>query len=122
MKTRSIIMWGLIGCCSRWMGRPTAGLISERVSRTRSATLPYARDSIYDSGDFDPDVDYNVDRWTSKQPSLKAMVWVIGTMILVSTILRYHSINSMRDEFREGTDVSTRLALKLVVFSLLDRM
>ncbi|MGB7327303.1 MAG: hypothetical protein WBD31_20675 [Rubripirellula sp.] len=44
----------------RGTGRPTAGHISEREVQTRSATLPYAEDSIYDSDDYDPTVDYDV--------------------------------------------------------------
>ena len=43
------------------MGRGTAGRISRREVQTRSATLPYAQDSIYDADDYDPDVDYQVD-------------------------------------------------------------
>lgn len=45
----------------RGMGRGAAGWISERESQTRSATLPYAQDSIYDADDYDPDVDYHVE-------------------------------------------------------------
>ncbi|TWU08496.1 hypothetical protein [Stieleria varia] len=45
----------------RGMGRPTAGRISEREVQTRSATMPYSQDSIYDSDDYDPDRDYIVD-------------------------------------------------------------
>ncbi|TWU51272.1 hypothetical protein [Rubripirellula reticaptiva] len=45
----------------RGMGRPSAEHISKREVHTRSATLPYAEDSIYDSDDYDPDVDYEID-------------------------------------------------------------
>lgn len=40
---------------------PGAGHISYRESQTRSATLPYSIDSIYDADDYDPDVDYDVE-------------------------------------------------------------
>lgn len=40
---------------------PVAGRISMREGQTLSATLPYAKDSIYDADDYDPDVDYDVD-------------------------------------------------------------
>ncbi len=43
------------------MGTRTAGRISYRETQTRSATMPYSRDSIYDADDYDPDVDYDVD-------------------------------------------------------------
>ena len=38
-----------------------AGRISQREVQTRSNTLPYSADSIYDADDYDPDVDYQVD-------------------------------------------------------------
>ncbi|WP_153557137.1 hypothetical protein [Roseimaritima sediminicola] len=38
-----------------------AGRISQREMQTRSTTLPYSVDSIYDADDYDPDVDYQVD-------------------------------------------------------------
>ncbi|KAA1261173.1 hypothetical protein LF1_37180 [Rubripirellula obstinata] len=40
---------------------PTAGYISRREVQTRSTTLPYSQDSIYDADDYDPDVDYDVE-------------------------------------------------------------
>lgn len=40
---------------------PTVGRISRREVQTRSTTLPYSQDSIYDADDYDPDVDYDVD-------------------------------------------------------------
>ena len=44
----------------RGLQPPASDRISKREVMTRSATLPYAEDSIYDSNDFDPDVDYNI--------------------------------------------------------------
>ncbi|WP_345682834.1 hypothetical protein [Novipirellula caenicola] len=44
----------------RGLHRPASDRISEREVMTRSATLPFAEDSIYDSDDFDPDIDYNI--------------------------------------------------------------
>ena len=43
------------------IGPDVAGRISERETQTRSATLPYSRDSIYDSDDYDPDIDYDAE-------------------------------------------------------------
>lgn len=45
----------------RGIAGPVAGHISYRESQTRSATLPYSKDSIYDADDYDPDVDYDVE-------------------------------------------------------------
>ncbi|QDV40930.1 hypothetical protein Enr13x_07680 [Stieleria neptunia] len=45
----------------RGVGRGTVGRISLREAQTRSATLPYSKDSIYDSDDYDPDADYDID-------------------------------------------------------------
>ncbi len=45
----------------RGMGTGSAGRISMRETQTRSATMPYSQDSIYDADDYDPDVDYHVD-------------------------------------------------------------
>ncbi|QEG40129.1 hypothetical protein [Roseimaritima ulvae] len=39
---------------------PGAGRISQREVQTRSTTLPYSNESIYDADDYDPDVDYQV--------------------------------------------------------------
>lgn len=47
---------------------PVAGHISRREVATRSATLPYAQDSIYDADDYDPDVDYIVENPREKDP------------------------------------------------------
>ncbi|NND95806.1 MAG: hypothetical protein HKN47_00585 [Pirellulaceae bacterium] len=44
---------------TRGIAGPVAGHISRREVTTRSATLPYAEDSIYDADDYDPDVDYD---------------------------------------------------------------
>lgn len=45
----------------RGSGRGTSeGRLSQREMMTRSNTLPYSKDSIYDTDDFDPDVDYDV--------------------------------------------------------------
>lgn len=38
-----------------------AGRISQREVQTRSTTLPYSSDSIYDADDYDPNIDYQVD-------------------------------------------------------------
>lgn len=40
---------------------PTAGYISRREVQTRSATMAYSQDSIYDADDYDPDADYDVE-------------------------------------------------------------
>jgi len=40
-------------------GEPATGRISDREIMTRSKTLPVDGDSIYDSEDYDPDVDYD---------------------------------------------------------------
>ncbi|WP_372895239.1 hypothetical protein [Stieleria sp.] len=45
----------------RAVSGPVAGRISLREAQTRSATLPYSKDSIYDRDDYDPDADYNID-------------------------------------------------------------
>ncbi len=45
----------------RGMERPGIGHISVREGQTLSATLPFSQDSIYDSDDYDPDVDYHVE-------------------------------------------------------------
>ncbi|MDV6029266.1 MAG: hypothetical protein F9B45_04010 [Phycisphaera sp. RhM] len=45
----------------RAVSGPVAGRISLREAQTRSATMPYSRDSIYDRDDYDPDADYDVD-------------------------------------------------------------
>jgi hypothetical protein len=37
------------------------GRISQRESQTRSGTLPFSYESIYDSDDYDPDVDYRAE-------------------------------------------------------------
>ncbi|QEF97620.1 hypothetical protein Mal15_16610 [Stieleria maiorica] len=44
----------------RAVSGPVAGYISEREVQTRSATMPYSKDSIYDRDDYDPDADYDV--------------------------------------------------------------
>ncbi|WP_182868020.1 hypothetical protein [Stieleria mannarensis] len=44
----------------RAVSGPVAGYISEREVQTRSATLPYSQDSIYDRDDYDPDADYDI--------------------------------------------------------------
>jgi len=46
----------------RGIAGPVAGRISYRESQTRSATLPYSKDSIYDADDYDPDADYDVEQ------------------------------------------------------------
>ncbi|TWU24826.1 hypothetical protein Pla52o_11160 [Novipirellula galeiformis] len=53
---------GAIAAASGRLGIGTRGTdhISYRETQTRSATLPYAEDSIYDSDDYDPDADYDV--------------------------------------------------------------
>lgn len=38
-----------------------AGRISEREVMTRSSTMAYSEDSIYDRDDYDPDIDYQID-------------------------------------------------------------
>jgi hypothetical protein len=58
------------------MERPGIGHISEREGQTLSATLPYAQDSIYDSDDYDPDVDYDVDNPLGADSSNPASVEV----------------------------------------------
>lgn len=45
----------------RAIGGPVAGRISLREAQTRSATMPYSQDSIYDRDDYDPDADYDID-------------------------------------------------------------
>ncbi|WP_146578195.1 hypothetical protein [Neorhodopirellula pilleata] len=46
----------------RGIAGPVGGHISYRESQTRSATLPYSKDSIYDADDYDPDADYDVEQ------------------------------------------------------------
>jgi len=41
-------------------GLPPAGYLSRREVQTRSGSLPVIGDSIYDSDDYDPDVDYSI--------------------------------------------------------------
>ncbi|WP_442506070.1 hypothetical protein SH528x_004892 [Novipirellula sp. SH528] len=55
----------------RGLQRPASDRISKREVMTRSATLPFAEDSIYDSNDFDPDVDYNVNNPRPLDPAKK---------------------------------------------------
>ncbi|PAY18654.1 hypothetical protein CKO51_15075 [Rhodopirellula sp. SM50] len=45
----------------RAVSGPQAGHISLREAQTRSATMPYSKDSIYDRDDYDPDADYDID-------------------------------------------------------------
>ncbi|MFG0261921.1 MAG: hypothetical protein ACF788_05985 [Novipirellula sp. JB048] len=54
---------GAIAAASGRLGIGNRGTdrISYRETQTRSTTLPYAQDSIYDADDYDPDVDYDVD-------------------------------------------------------------
>jgi len=43
------------------IGPDAVGHISRREVMTRSTTLPYARDTIYDVDDYDPNIDYDVE-------------------------------------------------------------
>ncbi len=50
-------------------GRGEVGLDGYRETQTRSATLPYAQDSVYDSYDDDPDADYQGGNPLGTEPS-----------------------------------------------------
>ena len=51
----------LAAAAGRFQTDGRAGRISQREIQTRSDTLPYSRDSIYDADDYDPDVDYDAE-------------------------------------------------------------
>ncbi|KAA5542580.1 hypothetical protein FYK55_13650 [Roseiconus nitratireducens] len=76
----------------RGLNRPAGARISRREVQTRSATLPYSIDSIYDSDDYDPDADYDIDN-------------PLGT----------RSVNPESAEFGDGDDdVNTRNPARII--------